>query len=102
MKYFYLVISVLLISCSTTKKESDQKLKDIPFIPLAQEIKSSNSFLLANELSSIQIEIKSERIDAALIDFKILWKEQTSYEIPINNSINDNLKSIKLEISDSS
>lgn len=102
MKYFYLVISVLLISCSTTKKESDQKLEDIPFIPLAQEIKSSNSFLLANELSSIQIEIKSERIDAALIDFKIFWKEQTSYEIPINNSINDNLKSIKLEISDSS
>ena len=101
-KKFYIIISVLLIACSTTTKKSNQKLEDIPFIPLAQEIKSSNSFLLANDLSSIQIKVKSERINVALNDFKKFWKEQTSYEIPINNIVNDNLKSIKLELSPSS
>ena len=102
MKYFYIIISLLLVACSTTTKESNQKLEDIPFIPLAQEIESSNSFLLANELSSIQIKVRSERINIAIEDFKIFWKEQTSYEIPINNIVNDNLKSIKLELSPSS
>ena len=102
MKYFYKIISVLLFACTTTTKESIQKLEDIPFIPLPQEIKSSNSFLLANELSSIQIKVKSERINFVVEDFKKFWKEQTSYEIAINNSLNENLKSIKLELSPSS
>ena len=102
MKYFYKIISVLLVACTTTTKESIQKLEDIPFIPLPQEIKSSNSFLLANELSSIQIKVKSERINFVVEDFKKFWKEQTSYEIAINNSLNENLKSIKLELSPSS
>ncbi len=102
MKYFYTIISVLLVACITTTKESNQKLEDIPFIPLPQEIKSSNSFLLANELSSIQIKVRSERINVAVEDFKKFWKEQTSYEIAINNSLNENLKSIKLELSSSS
>ena len=102
MKHFYIIISVLLVACSTTTKESNQKLEDIPFIPLAQEIESSNSFLFANELSSIQIKVRSERINVAIEDFKFFWKEQTSYEIPINNIVDDNLKSIKLELSPSS
>jgi len=102
MKYFYIIISLLLIACSTSTKESNQKLEDIPFIPLAQDIKSSNSFLSANELSSIQFKVKSERINVAVEDFKKFWKEQTSYEIAINNSLNENLKSIKLELSPSS
>ena len=102
MEYFYIIISVLLVACSTSTKESNQKLEDIPFIPLAQDIKSSNSFLLANELSSIQFKVRSERINVAVEDFKKFWKEQTSYEIAINNSLNENLKSIKLELSASS
>ncbi len=102
MKYFYIIISVLLVACSASTKESNQKLEDIPFIPLTQDIKSSNSFLLANELSSIQFKVKSKRINVAVEDFKKFWKQQTSYEIAINNSLNENLKSIKLELSPSS
>ena len=102
MKYFYIIISVLLVACSASTKESSQKLEDIPFIPLTQDIKSSNSFLLANELSSIQFKVKSKRINVAVEDFKKFWKQQTSYEIAINNSLNENLKSIKLELSPSS
>ena len=88
MKYFYIIISLLLIACSTSTKESNQKLEDIPFIPLAQDIKSSNSFLSANELSSIQTEIKSGRVEAALKDFTLFWKQQTSNEIVINHNLN--------------
>ena len=91
-----------IIGCSTKPNDSHLKLEKIPFIPLPHIVESSNLFLSVNELNSIQIKIKSERIDAVVNDFKIFWKQQTSYELPINNNLNDNSKSISLELNSSS
>ena len=98
MKYFYIIFSVFVIACSTNKIASSQKLENIPFIPLPQVIESSNLFLSANELSSIQTEIKSERVEAALKDFTLFWEQQTSNEIVINHNLNNSSKSIILEL----
>jgi len=102
MKYFYILFSVFLIACSTNTTESSQKLENIPFIPLPQVIESSNLFLSANELSSIQTEIKSGRVEAALKDFILFWKQQTSNEIVINHNLNNSSKSIILELDSNS
>ena len=102
MKSFYIIFSVFVIACSTNTISSSQKLENIPFIPLPQVIESSNLFLSANELSSIQTEIKSERVEAALKDFTLFWEQQTSNEIVINHNLNNSSKSIILELDSNS
>ena len=98
MKCFYIIASLIFVNCSTNTVNYDQKLENIPFIPLPQVIESSNLFLSVSELSSIQTEIKSERIEAALKDFTNFWEQQTSNEIVINPNLNNSLKSIHLDL----
>ena len=98
MKCFYIIASLIFVNCSTNTVNYDQKLENIPFIPLPQVIESSNLFLSVSELSSIQTEIKSERIEAALKDFTNFWEQQTSNEIVINTNLNNSLKSIHLDL----
>ena len=98
MKCFYIIASLIFVNCSTNTVNYDQKLENIPFIPLPQVIESSNLFISVSELSSIQTEIKSERIEAALKDFTNFWEQQTSNEIVINPNLNNSLKSIHLDL----
>ena len=98
MKCFYIIASLIFVNCSTNTVNYDQKLENIPFIPLPQVIESSNLFISVSELSSIQTEIKSERIEAALKDFTNFWEQQTSNEIVINPNFNNSLKSIHLDL----
>ena len=101
MRLFFILTLLLCISCSSKVKYLDQDLEKIPFIPLPQKIESLHSSILVNDINYIQTEIKSQRFETVLNDFKIFWKESTSSNISENNNFKKNIKSIRLNLGSS-
>jgi len=97
VRFFYILITLLIVSCSNNKKELNKGLENIPFIPLPQSIESKHSVMSLDDIVSIQTTIKSQRIQTVLNEFKMFLKEQTSYEIPIESNFKNN-KAIRLKI----
>ena len=74
VRFFYILITLLIVSCSNNKKELNKGLENIPFIPLPQSIESKHSVISLDDIVSIQTTIKSQRIQTVLNEFKMFLK----------------------------